>query len=119
MTHPVFNLDNFKKLAMLVKDHHPGQIFNTLRFGYHAARSFPTAQLPYDPLWLICRITARCNLKCRQCNFLKPMRLQGQAPFRDMTLENFRRILDAFSPFPGRIPYRWGATGTPPDSGHD
>ena len=96
MTHPVFNLDNFKKLAMLVNDHHPGQIFNTLRFGYHAARGFPTTQLPYDPLWLICRVTARCNLNCRQCNFLKPMRLQGLDPFRDMTLELFRRILDAF-----------------------
>ncbi len=64
-----FNLNTARKVGVLFRDHHAGQIINTLRFGYHAIRGFPSARLPYDPNWLVFLITARCNLHCFMCSF--------------------------------------------------
>jgi MoaA/NifB/PqqE/SkfB family radical SAM enzyme len=84
-------------MAVLWRDHRPGQIFNTLRFASHALRGFPATHLPYDPNWLVFLITARCNLHCYMCSFKNcgcphPIR-RG---FRDLTLELFGQILDTY-----------------------
>jgi hypothetical protein len=65
----VFDLSIARKVGALFRDHHAGQIINTLHFAYHALRGFPSARLPYDPNWLECLITARCNLHCFMCCF--------------------------------------------------
>jgi MoaA/NifB/PqqE/SkfB family radical SAM enzyme len=82
---------------MLLRDHRPGQIVNTLRFAYHALRGFPVVRLPYEPTWLVLLITARCNLHCYMCSFKdsgtpNPIRTR----FRDMTMELFDLILDTY-----------------------
>ena len=58
IVHPLINLTNFKKAAVLGRDHRMGQIANTLRFTYHALRGFPAPRLPYDPNWLVLLIDA-------------------------------------------------------------
>lgn len=96
MAHPVFNVDALKKVRGLLRDHRPGQIFNILRFGYHALRGFPATRLPYEPLWLVLFITGRCNLRCIHCPYRSPEGPCRPQLFRDMTLESFRHILDSF-----------------------
>lgn len=95
--HPLINLSNFKKTAILCRDHRMGQIANTLRFAYHALRGFPATRLPYDPNWLVLLITARCNLHCYMCCFRNPRcPISSRRSFRDMTLELFGQILDTY-----------------------
>ena len=106
----VFDLKTARKVYALFRDHHAGQIINTLHFAYHALRGFPSARLPYDPNWLVCLITARCNLHCSICSFrsseghhrkdhLFPSSvpcLPGRRRFQNFTPESFRKILDTF-----------------------
>jgi MoaA/NifB/PqqE/SkfB family radical SAM enzyme len=91
----IFSLSTLKKLLVLFRDHRIGQIVNTIRFGYHALRGFPTTRLTYDPLWLMLDITTRCNLHCGFCphgNLESPHKLQ----LHDMTMNTFAQILDRF-----------------------
>lgn len=95
LANSVLSLSTLKKLVFLFRDHRTGQIVNTIRFGYHALRGFPTTRLTYDPLWLVLDITTRCNLHCGHCphgNPESPLKLQ----FRDMTMDTFAQILDRF-----------------------
>ncbi len=95
--HPLINLTNFKKAAILCRDHRLGQIANTLRFSYHALRGFPATRLPYGPNWLVLLITARCNLHCYMCSFRNPhCPIPSRRSFRDMPLELFGQILDTY-----------------------
>ena len=97
MVHPLINLTNFKKAAILCRDHRMGQIANTLRFAYHAMQDFPATRLPYDPNWLVLLITARCNLHCYMCCFRNPQcPIPSRRSFQDMTLELFGQILDTY-----------------------
>jgi MoaA/NifB/PqqE/SkfB family radical SAM enzyme len=90
------NITSLKKVAMLFRDHRLDQIRNTLRFGYHAFHGFPTAQVPYDPLWLILFITTRCNLRCRFCQIWGLDTRRKQPSFQEMKLNTFREILARF-----------------------
>ncbi|MGD0827049.1 MAG: radical SAM/SPASM domain-containing protein [Desulfobaccales bacterium] len=102
MANQFFNFTNFKKMAVMLRDHRPGQIFNTLRFASHALRGFPATHLPYDPHWLVLLITARCNLHCYICSFKNSSFKNPGCPhpvlrgFRDMTLDLFGQILDTY-----------------------
>jgi MoaA/NifB/PqqE/SkfB family radical SAM enzyme len=97
LAHPLINLTNFKKAAILCRDHRPGQIVNTLRFAYHALRGFPVTRLPYDPNWLVLLITTRCNLHCYMCSFHNPQcPIPIRSSFQDMPLDLFGQILDTY-----------------------
>lgn len=89
-------MTSLKKVAILFRDHRLGQIGNTLRFGYHAFRRFPTVRLPYDPLWLILLVTTRCNLRCRFCPIWGPNTRRKRPSFQDMNLDTLQQILDRF-----------------------
>jgi MoaA/NifB/PqqE/SkfB family radical SAM enzyme len=89
------NFTTLRKVAILFRDHEPGQIMNTLSFGYQLLRGFPAKHLRYDPLWLMLDITSRCNLQCGHCpcgNIESPCKPQ----FCDMTKDTFAQILYSF-----------------------
>ena len=90
------NMTSLKKVAILFRDHRLDQIRNTLQFGYHAFRSFPTVRLPYDPLWLIFFVTTLCNLRCRFCQIWGPDTLRKGPSFQEMNLDFLQQILDRF-----------------------
>jgi MoaA/NifB/PqqE/SkfB family radical SAM enzyme len=69
---------------------------NVARYGYHALRGFPTTHLPYEPSWLVLFITARCNLRCRQCPYRSLESALEPQSFGDMRLDDFVRILERF-----------------------
>ncbi len=89
-------MTSLKKVAILFRDHRLDQIHNTLRFGYHAFRRFPTERLPYDPLWLTLFVTSSCNLRCRFCHIWGLDARRKRPSFQEMNLDSLQQILDRF-----------------------
>jgi len=96
VAHRMLNLATLRKVGILLRDHRPAQIFNILRFGYHAFRGFPTPQLLFDPLWMDFFITARCNLRCLQCVYRSPDSPQEPQLFKNMSMDDFIRVLNRY-----------------------
>jgi len=85
-----------KKAASAVRDRTLAQIRNAVSYSWHAWRQFPSATVPYSPLWLDLLVTARCNLRRAHCSFRIARSLRPPRGSRDMEIGTFVRILDRF-----------------------
>jgi MoaA/NifB/PqqE/SkfB family radical SAM enzyme len=96
VNYQILSFQTLKKVAILFRDHRPKQIANTLRFGYNALFGFASTSLSYDPLWLTFFITSRCNLHCQHCPYQSPQSPREAHPYRNMTMDFFRQVLERF-----------------------
>lgn len=86
----------WRKAAILFRDHTVGQIRNAFAYTRHAWRRFPSARVPYSPVWLDLLITARCNLRCLHCSVRVVQPPRRPQSFRDMSMDAYVQILDRF-----------------------
>jgi len=85
-----------RKVVRVLGNHSLAQIRNAASYSWHAWRRFPSARVPYSPLWLDLLITARCNLNCSHCSFRITRSRRAARGFPDMDMDTFVRILDRF-----------------------
>jgi MoaA/NifB/PqqE/SkfB family radical SAM enzyme len=89
-----------KKLAVkyfrFAKRHTFLQSWNAAKYKITEKLPFRSTYLIYEPINLTIRLTSKCNQRCSFCPRISPITESHYLVFNDMTLDNFKSIIDRF-----------------------